>query len=87
MASAASRGGTPRPVPQGTALWKDIAYLATFSKELGDIKDAAIFVRDNLIEWVGSTSAIPSQFQAADAVVSINDRVVIPGLVCTHHHM
>ena len=87
MASAASRGGSPRPVLQGTALWKDIAYLATFSKELGDIKDAAIFVRGNVIEWVGSNSAIPSQFQAADMVASLKDRVVIPGLVCTHHHM
>ena len=87
MAAQGGRGGNPRPVPTSTTLWKDITYLATFSEELGDIRDAAIFVRGNAIEWVGEASAIPSQYKAADVVVSGRDRVVIPGLVNTHHHM
>ena len=87
MEPPASRGGSPCAVPSGTALYRDISYLATFSSELGDIKNAAIYVKGNVIEWVGEAAALPAEYADADEVVSCKDRVVIPGLVNTHHHM
>lgn len=62
------RGGQPRAVPSSTTLFRDITHLATFSEELGDIKDAAVFVKGNVIEWVGPSSAIPQEYEAADEV-------------------
>ena len=61
--------------------------LATFNKDLGEIADAAIFVAGNVIQWVGSTRSIPGQYSVADTIISLSERVVIPGLVNTHHHM
>ncbi|KAK9818430.1 hypothetical protein WJX72_012516 [[Myrmecia] bisecta] len=81
------RAGTPRPVPSGTALYKDISSLATFNAELGEITDAAIYVEGNEIAWVGKTSDIPAEFSTADQVMSLQDRIVLPGMINTHHHM
>ncbi|GAB4815977.1 hypothetical protein N2152v2_003023 [Parachlorella kessleri] len=66
MEPQASRGGSPRAVPSGTALYRDISYLATFSSALGDIKDAAIYVKGNVIEWVGEAAALPAEYSGAD---------------------
>lgn len=69
------------------AVSQDIGRLATFSEFYGEIDDAAIYVQGNVIQWVGQTSLLPEQYQNADEVISLPDRVVIPGLVNTHHHM
>ena len=61
--------------------------LATLSDEYGDIADAAIYVKGNVIRWVGRTVEIPPEYRIADTVMSMDNRVVIPGLVCCHHHM
>ena len=66
---------------------QDIGTLATFNKELGELQDAAIYVSGNTIRWVGATKDLPSQYSTADSVISLPDRVMIPGLVNTHHHM
>lgn len=73
------RGGVQKPPPSGTLLLKDISHLATQNDELGEIVDAAIFVRQNIIEWVGPTSELPADKQTADKVVSLKGCVVIPG--------
>ncbi|BDA49398.1 5'-deoxyadenosine deaminase [Coccomyxa sp. Obi] len=83
----ASRAGSSRPVPSGTLLVKDIETLATFNEELGEIKKGAIYVKGNVIEWVGKTDSIPAEYASADTIISLPDRVLIPGLVNTHHHM
>lgn len=49
--------------------------------------DAAIYVKANVIHWVGKTAELPVHLRHADTVVDLSDRVVIPGLVCCHHHM
>ena len=68
----------------GTLLVKNIHTLATMNAAREEIRDAAIFVRDNVIEQVGKTAALP---KAADEVLDLRDRhVVLPGLVNTHHH-
>lgn len=69
----------------GTLLVKNIHTLATFNDQGLELRDAAIFVRDNVIEAVGSLADMPAQ--TADTVIDASRHVVIPGLVNTHHHM
>jgi cytosine/adenosine deaminase-related metal-dependent hydrolase len=49
-----------------------------------EIRDGALFVRDNVIEQVGATRELPA---AADRVIDARGVVVLPGLVNTHHHL
>jgi cytosine/adenosine deaminase-related metal-dependent hydrolase len=68
----------------GTLLVKNIHTLVTMNAVRAEIRDAAVFVRDNVIEQVGATVALPT---TADEVLDLRGRhVVMPGLVNTHHH-
>ena len=68
----------------GTLLVKNIHTLVTMNAARAEIRDAAIFVRDHVIEQVGSTLMLPA---TADEVLDLRGRhVVLPGLVNTHHH-
>ncbi|MCB9437985.1 MAG: 8-oxoguanine deaminase [Anaerolineales bacterium] len=68
-----------------TLLVSHIHTLATMDAFRREIHDGAIFVRDNVIEQVGTTADLPS---TADEVLDLQGRhVVIPGLVNTHHHL
>ncbi len=80
------RAGTARRVPTGTILLKHIQLLATHNAELGEISDAAVYVKGNVIDWVGATGDLPADSQTADLVLDMKHRVVMPGLVNTHHH-
>jgi len=82
-----SRAGHARPVPTRSMLVRDIQILATLDPELGDIRNAAIHVQGNVIKWVGASCDIPKTYATADETISLPDRVLIPGLVNTHHHM
>jgi imidazolonepropionase-like amidohydrolase len=84
---SASRAGTARAVSQTTLLAKNIQRLLTLNGELGEIDEAAIYVKANIIQWVGSTAELPKEYQMADVVLDLSSRVVIPGMVNTHHHM
>lgn len=67
-----------------TLLVKNIHTLVTMDAQRREIRDAAIFVRDRVIEQVGPTATLP---QTADEVLDLKGRhVVLPGLVNTHHH-
>ena len=67
-----------------TLLVKNIHTLVTMNSSREEIWDAAVFVRDNVIEQVGTTAALPA---TADEVLDLRGRhVVLPGLVNTHHH-
>ena len=81
-----SRAGSPRPVPSRSLLVRDIQILATLDAGLGDIREAAIYVEDNVIKWVGASADIPKD-TTADDTISFPNRVLIPGLVNIHHHM
>ncbi len=48
------------------------------------ISDGGLFVRDNVIEHVGPTSALP---EGADRVIDAGGMIVLPGLINTHHHL
>ncbi|MDO9131543.1 8-oxoguanine deaminase [Hydrogenophaga sp.] len=50
--------------------------------------DASLFVRDNLIEWIGPSTELPATLhEAADETIDARGHLVMPGLVNTHHHM
>ncbi|MEM9164078.1 MAG: 8-oxoguanine deaminase [Cyanobacteria bacterium P01_F01_bin.4] len=67
-----------------TLLVKNIHTLVTMNDERQEIRNGALFVRDNIIEQVGTTNTLPS---TADDVLDLQGRhVVLPGLVNTHHH-
>jgi cytosine/adenosine deaminase-related metal-dependent hydrolase len=57
--------------------------VATFDDAGREIVDGAILLRDNVVEAVGPTSQLTAQ---ADEVVDARGLVLLPGLVCTHHH-
>lgn len=62
--------------------------IATQDPRLGEIRDGAVFVRDNRIEWIGSSEDLPGAIRAqADEVIDARRLVVLPGLVNCHHHM
>lgn len=68
-----------------TLLVKNIHTLVTMDDTRREIKDGAVYVRDQVIEQVGTTTELPDQ---ADQVLDLKGRhVVMPGLVNTHHHL
>src|SRR5690348_9186271 len=55
-------------------------------RELGIIEDGALFVRDGLIESVGSLTQIKALIDTDTLVVDAGGRVVLPGFVDAHTH-
>ncbi len=68
-----------------TLLAKHIHTLVTMDSQRREIKNGAIFVRDGVIEAVGTLADMPTQ--TADDMLDFSKHVVMPGLVNTHHHM
>jgi 8-oxoguanine deaminase len=66
-----------------TLLIKNIHTLVTMDVDRRELTHAALFIRDQVIEQVGSPSDLP---QTADEVLDLTGFVVLPGLVNTHHH-
>ena len=67
-----------------TLLIQNIHTLVTMNAARQEIRNAALFVRDKVIEQVGTVAELP---QAADEILDLQGRyVVLPGLVNTHHH-
>lgn len=67
-----------------TLLVKNAYILATFDDNQKEIRQGALWVRDHVIEQVGTTAELPD---VADEVLDLRDRyVVLPGLINTHHH-
>ena len=67
-----------------TLLVKNIHTLVMMDDERREIKDGAIFVRDNAIEQIGATDEVNV---VADETLDLQGRyVVLPGLINTHHH-
>ena len=67
-----------------TLLIKNARILVTMDAERREIADGAVFIRDNVIEQVGSSVDLP---HSADEVIDARNHVVMPGLINTHHHM
>ncbi len=70
-----------------TLLIRHIHTLATQNDAATEWRDAALFVRDGLIAWVGPDADLPPALHSADEVLDGRALLVVPGLVNTHHHM
>lgn len=68
-----------------TLLARHIHTLMTMDAQRRELHDAALFIRDGVVEAVGTLADMPAQ--TADTVLDLPHHVVIPGLVNTHHHM
>jgi len=66
-----------------TLLVKNADMVITMDAKRRKIPSGGIFVRDNIIEQVDETSALPA---TADRVIDAHGMVVLPGFVNTHHH-
>ena len=67
-----------------TLLVKNIHTLVTMDSDKREIRNAAMIVRDNVIEQIGTSEELP---QTADEILDLHDRhIVLPGLINTHHH-
>lgn len=69
-----------------TLLVKNIGMLVTMDAERREIADGAVYIRDNVIEAVGTTADMAGM-APADRDISLPHHVVTPGLINTHHHM
>ena len=67
-----------------TLLIRHARLLVTMDAQRREIADGAVFVRDKVIEAVGTSSELPS---SADEVIDARDQIVIPGLINTHGHV
>jgi cytosine/adenosine deaminase-related metal-dependent hydrolase len=59
------------------------AYIVTMDDKQTEIPNGGIFIRDGIIEKVGSEAELP---KTADEILDLKHHVVLPGLVNTHHH-
>jgi cytosine/adenosine deaminase-related metal-dependent hydrolase len=67
-----------------TLLLHHADILVTMDATRREIPDGAVFIRDGVIETVGPSAELPAH---ADEVRDLSGRIVLPGLVNTHHHM
>lgn len=68
----------------GTILIRNARLLTTMDAKRREIPDGALFIRGNVIEQVGKTADLP---ESADRIIDARNKVVLPGLVNTHHHL
>lgn len=55
----------------------------TMDDQRREIPDGGLFIRDGFIEQVGPTERLPD---TADELLDLQDHIVLPGLINTHHH-
>ncbi|WP_120971432.1 8-oxoguanine deaminase [Comamonas sp. lk] len=72
------------------ALHADV--LVTMDEQRREIADGALVAEGAAIQWAGPTDQLPQQYRALmetgqAQVLNMRGKVVIPGLVNTHHHM
>lgn len=70
-----------------TILINHARLLITMNDAGTTIPDGALFIRDKAIEWVGRTADLPLAYQQADRLIDAKDKVILPGLINTHHHL
>jgi 8-oxoguanine deaminase len=61
-------------------------YIVTMDGTRREIKDGAVLIRDNVIEWVGSAGELPLPALSADHGINARGKILLPGFVNTHHH-
>ncbi len=66
-----------------TMLIKNAHIIVTMNAWDEQLNSGAIFIRDGFIEAIGPADTLP---QEADQVVDLQDHIILPGLINTHHH-
>src|SRR5688572_1664105 len=59
------------------------AHIVTMDNHQTEIPQGGLFIRDGLIEKVGTEAELP---KTADEILDLKNHVVLPGLINTHHH-
>jgi cytosine/adenosine deaminase-related metal-dependent hydrolase len=67
-----------------TLLVRNARLLVTMDTQRREIPDGAVFIRGHVIEQVGPSADLPGE---ADEIIDASGRLVMPGMVNTHHHM
>lgn len=67
-----------------TMLLRNAALVITMDEERRELEDGSVLMRDNVIEAVGGSDDVPDQ---ADRIIDLQGKMVLPGLVNTHHHL
>jgi 8-oxoguanine deaminase len=67
-----------------TLLLNNADVLVTMDETRREIASGGVYIEDNRITHVGSSSELPA---TADEVIDLTGHVLMPGLVNTHHHM
>jgi cytosine/adenosine deaminase-related metal-dependent hydrolase len=67
-----------------TLLIRHADLLLTMDDEDRRFADGALYAEDGVIRQVGPTAALPA---TADRIIEARGRIVIPGLINTHHHL
>ncbi|HAL62508.1 MAG TPA: 8-oxoguanine deaminase, partial [Chloroflexi bacterium] len=67
-----------------TLLLRDATLLVTMDEKRREIRGGSILIEGNRIVAVGPTSEVP---QEADRVIDARGKMILPGLVNTHHHL
>ena len=65
-------------------LVKNAAILVTMDKERREIKDGGMYIEDGEIKLVDRSDKLP---QSAELILDMKGRLVLPGLINTHHHL
>jgi 8-oxoguanine deaminase len=68
-----------------TLLLKNATLLVTMDNQRRRIPNGSLFVRDNVIEAVGTISEVGQN--PADHVIDATGMMILPGMVNTHHHL
>ena len=50
------------------------------------IEDGAVLIDGNIIKEVGTTAELKNKYREAE-VIDANQKVIMPGLINTHHHI
>ncbi|MHA2364998.1 MAG: putative aminohydrolase SsnA, partial [Candidatus Hodarchaeales archaeon] len=61
-------------------------YLITMDSDNRVIKDGAVFIREDKIQDLGTSSELITKYQHSDTILDAKGRVVIPGMICGHMH-
>ncbi len=67
-----------------TLLVQHADLIVTMDAQRRRIADGAVFVRNQVIEQVGTTAELPT---TANTVLDARGLIILPGLVNTHHHL
>lgn len=70
-----------------TLLLQQAEMLVTMDANRRELRDGALLIEDQQITWVGPTSELPTAtMPPIDRVIDARGKLVMPGMVNTHHH-